>query len=190
MKIFKIYFLLAWVALALPAMSQDKEKETSGKDDKKAKNETKISEVVFTDSVPASELVKRAVNWVKLETPKYEKTSGVTTSGKAECIAVFKVKPKELNPQCDYTGTISMKVVIECRESKYKYIVSQMKHKSTSGKTSMGSIDNTIPECGSMVMPAIQMKKLRGEALRFAEIVIEDLREGMLKDSNQVVDEW
>ncbi len=188
MKLHKVFFVFLLATMFLPVFSQEKEAQAA--DDKKAKKETKISEVVYTDSVPASELLKRAVNWVKTETPKYEKTNGVTASGKAECIAVFNVKPKELNPQCDYTGTISMKVVIECKDARYKYTIAQIKHKSKSGKTSMGSIDNTIPECGSMAMPELQMKKLRGEALKYAGMVVEDLKEAMAREVKSAGDEW
>ncbi|MDP3555780.1 MAG: DUF4468 domain-containing protein, partial [Bacteroidota bacterium] len=149
----------------------------------KKKNETKISEVVNTDSLPASELLKRAVNWVKLESSRYGKTSGITTGSKAECTATFPVKPKELNPEVDYTGKISMKVIIECKDNKYKYTISNIKHISTSGRTSAGSIDNKVPECGSMIMGDIVWKKLRGIALKGVGVVAEDIKEGMNKSS-------
>ena len=160
--------------------------ETKGK----AKKETKYTEVVPTDSIPAGELLKRAVNWVKLEVPKYEKTNGVTTSSKAECIAIFTIKPKELNPQCDYTGTVSMKVVIECKDNKYRYTINAITHKSKTGKTSGGSIDNIVPECGSMVMSDLQWKKIRGIAVNCVNTVITDLKEGMILDSKGISDEW
>lgn len=153
--------------------------------------ETKITEVIPTDSVPSSELLKRAVNWVKIETPKYTKASGVTTGSKAECNVSFPVKPKELNPQCDYTGKITMKVVVECKDSKYKYTVEHIKHVSAGGKTSIGNIDNIIPECGSMVMPDLTMKKLKGEAMKYASLVVNDIKEGMKTPSDALKkEEW
>src|SRR5687768_5876510 len=76
----------------------------------KKKPETKIIEVVPTDSMPASELMKRAVGWIKAESIRYRKSSGTTTGSKAECTASFPIKPKELNPDVDYTGKIMMKV--------------------------------------------------------------------------------
>lgn len=152
---------------------------------------TKIIEVVTTDSLPSAELLKRALNWVKTEHKKYVKTNGVTTTNKAECSIWFPVKPKELNPECDYTGKIDMKLVIECKDSKYKYTISQIKHVSKSGKTSAGSVDNTIPECGTMVMSDITWKKLRGEALVKASSVVSDLKEGMKVLSTEYEkDEW
>jgi predicted nucleic acid binding AN1-type Zn finger protein len=166
--------------------------QTKAEDDApKKKNETKISEVIATDSLPASELLKRAVNWIKVESNRYGKTSGVTTGSKAECTATFPVKPKELNPECDYTGKISMKITIECKDNKYKYTVSQIKHVSTGGTTTAGSIDNKVPECGSMAMGDIVWKKLKGMALKAAGSVIEDIKEGMKKDSKDVEkEEW
>ena len=189
MNIFRLFLFLCFFGSADLAFSQTAEgggKETKGK----PKNETKYTEVVPTDSVPASELLKRAVNWVKEEVPKYEKTNGVTTSGKAECVATFSVKPKELNPECDYTGTVTMKVVIECKDNKYRYTVSGITHKSKTGKTSGGSFDNVIPECGSMIMSDLQWKKIKGEAIRCVNLAINDLKEGMLKDSKGFGDDW
>ena len=85
--------------------------ENTEADAPKKKVETKISEVVNTDSLPSSELLQRAVNWVKIESNRYGKTSGITTGSKAECTATFPVKPKDLNPVVDYTGKIQMKVI-------------------------------------------------------------------------------
>jgi hypothetical protein len=157
----------------------------------KKKVETKLTEVIPTDSVPASELVLRAINWIKVESDLYKKTSGANTSGKAECTVSFPVKPKDLNPQFDYTGKITMKVVIECKSSKYKYTVSEIKHISKSGNTSGGSIDNKVPECGSMGLDDLVWKKLKGEALRGAAQVVVDLKAAMAKLSSDVPkDEW
>ena len=157
----------------------------------KKKIETKLTEVVTTDSLPASELMKRAVNWVKAESKTYVKSKGATTDNKAECTAIFLVKPKELNPQVDYTGKITMKVTIECKDSKYRYTVNEIKHTSKSGKTTAGSVDNVVPECGSMSMDDIVWKKLKGEAMRYASQVVGDLKTGMTVDSSQTpTDEW
>jgi hypothetical protein len=143
------------------------------------KAETKYTEVIKTDSLPASELLKRAVSWIKQENGKYKKTGGTTTSNKAECVASFPVKPKELNPKVDYTGKISMKVVIECKDNRFRYVVSDIRHISKSGRASAGSVDNKVPDCGSMVMEEVVWKKLKGEALRSAGLVVSDLKEGM-----------
>jgi hypothetical protein len=153
--------------------------------------ETKLTEVIMTDSVPSSELLKRAVNWIKVESDKYKKSSGTTASSKAECSASFPVKPKQLNPEVDYTGKITMKVVIECKDSKYRYTVSDIKHLSKNGRTSGGSVDNRVPECGSNAMNELVWKKLKGEALKVAGQVALDLKEGMTKLSTDVPsEEW
>lgn len=149
----------------------------------KAHNETKLTEIITTDSVSAAELLKRAVNWIKIESSKYGKTNGISAGSKAECSITFPVRPKELNPVCDYTGKITMKVIIECKDSKYKYTIEHIKHVSNNGKTTMGSIDNIIPECGSMIMPDLTLKKLKGEALKDAGMVINDLKESMKQSS-------
>lgn len=155
----------------------------------KKKVETKLTEVIPTDSVAASELLNRAVAWIKVESPKYKKTSGTTTSNKAECSASFPVKPKELNPEVDYTGKITMKVVIECKDSKYRYTVSEIKHISKKGNTTGGSIDNSVPDCGSMAMNDLVWRKLKGEALNVAAKVVLDLKEGMNKIGEPVKEE-
>jgi hypothetical protein len=157
----------------------------------KKKVETKLTEVIPTDSLGSDELMKRAISWIKVESPKYKKSSGTTAGNKAECSASFPVKPKELNPDVDFTGKITMKVVIEVKNSKYKYTVSDIRHVSKSGQTSGGSIDNVVPECGSMQMTEIVWKKLKGEALRGAARVVADLKVGMATTPVETAaDEW
>jgi hypothetical protein len=145
----------------------------------KKRAETKLTEVVPTDSMAASDLMKRAVTWIKTENLKYRKYSGTTTGTKAECTASFPIKPKELNPEVDYTGKIMMKVLIEVKNSKYRYTVYDIRHESKSGRTTAGSIDNIVPECGSQNMHDLVWKKVRGEALRDAGTVVADLKRGM-----------
>lgn len=186
-KYIQAFLLCFLTVLSISGFSQEKPEE----DAPKKKNEIKISEVITTDSLPSSELLQRAVNWVKIESSRYGKTTGITTGSKAECMATFPVKPKELNPEFDYTGKISMKVTIECKDNKYKYTVSNIRHISASGKSSAGSIDNKVPECGSMVMGDLVWKKLKGIALKSVGVVVEDIKEGMLKSSADAgKDEW
>lgn len=185
---FKLAILSLFIILSTSSvMAQGKQEE----DSPKKKVETKITEVITTDSLPASELMKRAVNWVKLESKTYVKSKGATTSNKAECTAIFLVKPKELNPQVDYTGKITMNVSIECKDSKYRYTVAEIKHTSKSGKANGGNIDNAVPDCGSMGMDDIIWKKLKGEAMRYATQVVTDLKAGMAIDSSvTATEEW
>ena len=175
---------------ALVAQSTET-KPQEDEDAPKKKVETKMTEVVITDSLPASELLTRAIAWVKEENTKFVKKGGTSSGSKAECQASFSIKPKELNPEVDYTGKILMKVVIEVKDSKYRFTVSEIKHVSKNGKVNGGSIDNVVPECGSMVMKDMTWKKLKGEALRNAALVVTDLKEGMKKVSTEVkTDEW
>lgn len=157
----------------------------------KKKTETKLTEVIPTDSLSAIELLKRAEAWIKEESPKYKKSGTTTNGGKVECIASFPVKPKELNPEVDYNGKITMKVVIECKDNKYRYTVSDIKHVSKSGNINGGSIDNAVPDCGSMAMNDIVWRKLKGEALRGAAQVATDIKAGMAVAPTEVKpDEW
>lgn len=141
----------------------------------------KLQEVVAIDSTPSAELLKRAVSWVKIESPRFVKTNGVTSGSKAECVATFKIKPKELNPIPDYTGTITMHVTIECKDNRYKYTIHKIKHTSAKGNASGGDINNIVPDCGSMVMPDITWKKIKGEAIKNSNMVLSELKEGMQK---------
>ena len=187
MKKIKTYLIGLLICSSTLAVAQEHKSEG----ELKKKEETKISEVVTTDSLPSSELMQRAVNWVKVENPKYTKASGVTTGTKAECIVTFLVRPKELNPECDYTGKITMKVVIDCKDNKYKYTISHIKHISKSGRTTAGSIDNVVPECGSMIMTDLIWKKLKGEAMTKAGSIVSDLKDGMKVSSKDFgKEEW
>jgi hypothetical protein len=196
MKLFNYILLTFFVLAGTTCFSQDDEPSAPSKPavdmpKLKKKEETKLTEVITTDSVPANELLKRAVNFVKVESTKYSKTNGVTTGSKAEFTANFPVKPKDLNPQTDFTGKLIMKVVVECKDSKYRYTISQLKHVSLSGKTTAGSIDNVVPECGSMGMSDVTWKKLRGEMMKDANIVLADLKEAMQKSSTESnKDDW
>jgi len=185
MLVFASGSFLAQTATATPAPANEE-------DALKKVTETKLSDVVIIpDSLPASELLKRAVNWVKVESNKYVKASGATTGSKVECSITFFTKPKELNPEVDYTGKITMKVSVECKDSKYRYTINQIRHVSKSGQTNGGSIDNVIPECGSMNMGDIVWRKLKGEAVKDANLVLADLKLGMEKASDDVPkDEW
>ncbi len=144
---------------------------------------TKLAEVVPMDSIMASELSKRAGIWLKLETPKYKKSTGSSNNGKVDCEVSFLIKAKELNPRIDITGKITMKVAIECKDNKYRYTVSDIIHISRSGTTNGGSIDNIVPDCGSASMDDVTWKKVKGEALRNAAMVVSDLKDGMIKSS-------
>ncbi len=191
-KSFKIVFITFLITTSLFSFGQSsipkEEKEAPAK-----RPETKIFEVITSvgDTVTADEYVKRAVNWTKLENPKYVKSSASTNGSKIELNVSFAIKPKELNPETDYTGKFTMKLTVECKDNRYKYTITEIKHVSKSGLTSAGSIDNIVPECGSVVIGENLWKKLRGEAIKNANMVVSDLKLGMNKPSTQVEsEEW
>jgi len=173
-----------------PAKAADPAKQEDEFANKKI--ETKVTEVIPTDSLAASELIKRAVAWIKVESLKYKKTAGTTAGSKVECIASFPVKPKELNPQVDYSGKVTMKVVIECKDSKYRYTISDIKHISKSGNVNGGSVDNVVPDCGSMGMNDLVWRKLKGEMMKGAGLVATDLKAGMavIATEKKADEEW
>jgi hypothetical protein len=179
-KLRKSLFIIPFLSLSFFISAQEEKSEL----------DKQFQEVVSTDSVPAANLAKRAVNWVKVESPRFKKSMGVSTGSKAECLATFKIKAKELNPQPDFTGTITMHVTIECKDNKYRYSITKMKHISANGRASGGDITNIVPECGSMTMPDIVWKKIKGEAFKDASMVISELKEGMTKTTADTKDEW
>ena len=154
----------------------------------------KIQEVLDMDSAAVSELVKRAINFVKAETKEYKKSSGVTTGSKVECNCEFQIKPKELNPKPDWTGKVVMKVKIECKPNKVRYTVFDVKHISQNGRVNGGDLNNIVPECGSWTMPDRIWKKVKSKAVKCAEKVVEDLKVYVYAESSlyakQAEDEW
>lgn len=156
------------------------------------KEETKLQEVISTDSVGSDELMKRAIRWIKEESKFYVKSSGTTTSNKVECSVIFAIVPKELNPQPDYTGKFTMNVVIECKSDRYRYTISKITHASKSGQANGGAIDNETPECGSMLMDPVMWKKLRGMAMKNAQKVASDIKASMSNPYVEIKkdDEW
>ena len=158
----------------------------------KSKNtEVKFTEVVAMDSIMGSELVKRAAIWIKHESTIYKKKSGGSSNGKFDCVVSFLIKSKELNPRIDITGKINMKVVIECKDNKYRYIVSEITHISKTGTTNGGRIDNLVPDCGSASMDDLTWKKVKSEAMRDAAWVVSEIKEVMQKNSaDSAAENW
>lgn len=203
MKLTNLFYTIAFVVLITNLSAQ----ETT-------KDEKKIQEVISVSAEPVSmppnadgsipvdtnpakgmnvsEILKRAVNFVKSESTKYTKGNGVTTSNKAECVAKFPYKPKELNPSADVEGTITMHVSIEAKEGKYRYTISKINHIAKNPEYSGGDTNNDVPKCGSMKMPLDLWKRIRGEALKQSTVLATDLKEAMKISSTTPVnsDEW
>jgi hypothetical protein len=187
-KLRLVFFTFPFLISSFFVKAQNESSSTSKAE--QTEEDKRFQEVVFTDSVPATALAKRGVNWVKADSKRFKKSSGVATGTKAECLATFKIKAKELNPQPDFTGTITMHVSIECKDNKYRYSITKIKHISANGKASGGDINNIIPDCGSMTMPDLVWKKIKGEAFKSASMVISELKEGMSKTTLDSKDEW
>jgi len=140
----------------------------------------------------ASEILKRAVNFVKMESTKYTKGNGVTTGSKAECVITFNYKPKELNPVADVQGTITMHMSIDAKEGKYRYTISKINHNAKNGDYTGGDVYSEVPKCGSMKLPPELWKRIRSEALKQSGVLVNDLKEAMKVSSTTPVnsDEW
>lgn len=140
----------------------------------------------------SSEILKRAINFVKMESTKYTKVNRVTTGSKAECVATFNYKPKELNPAADVQGTITMHVSVEAKEGKYRYTISKINHNAKNAEFSGGDVYNEVPACGSMKLPNELWKKIKSEAIKQSAVVVNDLKEAMKISSTTPVnsDEW
>lgn len=140
----------------------------------------------------SSEILKRAINFVKMESTKYTKGNRVTTGSKAECVATFNYKPKELNPAADVQGSITMHLSIEAKEGKYRYTISKINHNAKNAEFSGGDVYNEVPACGSMKLPTELWKKIKSEAIKQSGVVVNDLKEAMKISSTTPVnsDEW
>ncbi len=135
----------------------------------------------------SSEILKRAVNFVKMESTKYTKGNGVTTG------TTFNYKPKELNPVADVQGTITMHVSIDAKEGKYRYTISKLNHNAKNGDYTGGDVYSEVPKCGSMKLPPELWKRIRSEAFKQSAIIASDVKEAMKISSSTPpanADEW
>ena len=204
MKLTTLFYAIAFLVSITNLSAQDAKKE-----------EKKIQEVITimadpvslppdadgnigVDTTPlkgmaASEILKRAVNFVKAESTKYTKGNGVTTGTKAECIVTFNYKPKELNPVADVQGTITMHVSIDAKEGKYRYTISKLNHNAKNAENTGGDVYNEVPKCGSMKLPPELWKRIRSEAFKQSGIIANDIKEAMKRSSSAPAtnaDEW
>jgi hypothetical protein len=140
----------------------------------------------------ASEILKRAVNFVKTENKKYTIGNGVTTGSKAECLVTFVYKPKELNPTADVQGSITMHLSIDSKEGKYRYTISKLNHNAKNPDYTGGDVYTEVPKCGSMKLPPEMWKRIKSEAFKQSGILATELKEAMKISSTTPVnsDEW
>lgn len=204
MKFLKYIFALYFLTTANTILAQEEPK----KDEKKiqevvnvepeaqpAKKDAEGNEIADTLPPPpasVSEILKRAVNFVKIESSKYTKANGVTTGTKAEFVASFPYKPKDLNPQADVQGSFTMHVSVEAKDGKYRYTISKITHVAKNPEFTGGDVYQEVPKCGSMKLPNDLWKHLRSDALKNAAMVATDLKAFMKKPSSEPInpDEW
>jgi len=199
----KILFSLYLLVLLYPLSAQEEKK-----DDKKIQEVVKMEVApiapqadadgnVPIDTMPpkpmaAEEILKRAINFMKTDTKLYIKDNKITTGTKAECVATFKYRPKELNPGADVEGIISMHLSIEAKEGKYRYTITKITHTANKAECSGGNVYNDAPACGSLKVPPDLWKRIKGEAFRQTGVLISDIKAIMKIPSSKPVnaDEW
>ncbi len=139
---------------------------------------------------PKAEVLKRAQNWYTLKNEKIKKSNGTNSGEKVSCNLSFPFKQKVLNPENEVDGTISMDLIIEAKEGKYRYTIKNIKHQAAKAGMSCGDIYSVVPECGSMRVSDKTWKLIKKEAFINAQIVAEDLKAIMIKDVDNKKDDW
>jgi hypothetical protein len=139
---------------------------------------------------PKAEVLKRAQNWYTLKNDKIKKSNGTNSGEKVSCSLAFPFKQKALNPENDVDGSISMDLIIEAKEGKYRYTIKNIKHQANKTGMSGGDVYAVVPECGSMKVSDKTWKLIRKEAFINAQLVAEDLKEKMNREVEPKKDDW
>lgn len=203
MTITKLFLGLTCLVATTTSIAQEQKKDGPKIQEVITLDADSVSQTPLADgSVPAdttgpkpmaqTEILKRAVNFAKIESPKYVKGNAITTAGKAEFTANFKYKPKELNPQADVEGSFTMHVSIEAKQGKYRYTISKINHVAKNAEYSGGNVYSDVPTCGSMKLPDVMWKQMRSEAIKQAMTIVSELKEAMKIPSDKQIDkeEW
>jgi hypothetical protein len=165
--------------------------ETPGKKGKKKKHqdpppeETAPVDSGGTIPAPIPELMKRGNAWMTKKNKDFLKVDPTSSGNTLECLVSFAYKPKELNPGAPVEGKVTMKVIIDCKEGKYRYTIKDIVHTANDADFCGGDVFETIPKCGSMSLPEPSWKKIKSFALAKANIVAGDLKETMKKKVNE-----
>ena len=139
---------------------------------------------------PKAEVLKRAQNWYTLKNDKIKKTNGTNSGEKVSCNLSFPFKQKVLNPEDEVDGTISMDLIIEAKEGKYRYTIKNIKHQAAKAGMSGGDVYAVVPECGSMRVSDKTWKLIKKEAFINAQRVAEDLKEKMNREVDSKKEDW
>ncbi len=139
---------------------------------------------------PSSEVFKRAQNWYKAKAVKYTKANGTNAGSNVSCNVTFTYAQKILNPENEVNGEITMDVVIEAKEGKYRYSIKNIKHKATKEGMSGGDIYLTVPECGSMKITDLTWKHIKSAAYADIQILVDGIKSKMKEDGDKKKDDW
>lgn len=139
---------------------------------------------------PQAEILKRAQNWYTLKTKKFIKAGGTNSGKSVSCNATFVFKQKNLNPENDVDGKITMDILVEAKEGKYRYTVKNIKHVAIKKGMSGGDIYLEVPEAGSMAITDRTWKHIRSESFAYAKILTDDLKTVMKQEGNSDKEEW
>ncbi|HTA61350.1 MAG TPA: hypothetical protein VK835_02795 [Bacteroidia bacterium] len=182
---------------AVPTTPTPPPTETVGKNGKKKTVEAPPAEVAPDTTsplipAPASELIKRAQNWVGDNKSKQYTKSNCAAGKSTVCQISFPYQIKELNPTDKVEGEITMSVTIDAKEGKYRYTINNIKHKAKVADASGGDVYATVPECGSMKLTELSWKHIKAAAFADAKIVTDDLKAKMAQDSGDAPkkDDW
>lgn len=176
---------------AIPPPTPDQQSGKKGKKSTVTQDPPPVDTTSPMIPAPISEIVLRSQNWGKAKTANYSKSNCGVTGSAVNCVISFIYKQKKLNPENEVDGQITMDVIIEAKEGKYRYTVKNIRHKSDNDGMSGGDIYSQIPECGSMKINDLTWKHIKSAAFADAQMVIDDLKEKMKESGNQPKkDDW
>ncbi len=179
---------------AAPAAPVEEPQTGKKKGKKKQVEETPVEQAAAEEGgtmpAPVAELTKRADHWTKSKNKQYKKDNVAGSGSTISCTAIFIYKPKVLNPTCDVEGEISMEMIIECKEGKYRYTIKNIKHKSRNQNVNGGDIYNDVAECGSMALNDLAWKQIKSAAFVNASFLAQDLKTKMSAPVEHKKDEW
>lgn len=165
---FKSLFLFALVLLSIQVMAQDMPVDAETQ-------KITYTEVVTSEGISKDELYKRAAEWSK----KYTKIEDNKADGKYVSKAIIKSKYPAPMKGYFHDGEIIAKVMIACKEGKYKYEITDITHSSTRGNG--GKIENKIPECGKYTLTLEGWGAIRGQVKTEIPKLVESLKAAMTK---------
>lgn len=166
---------------------------------KKGKKKQVVEEIpmepapdTLSETIPAplGEVTKRAQNWYAQKHPKFTKEGGANTGNNVTCNVTFPFRQKQLNPENAVDGKITMDVLIEAKEGKYRYTIKNIKHVASKPGMSCGDIYAKVPEAGSMSVTDLTWKHIKSAAFADAKIVIDDIKAKMAEGVTSEKDEW